>query len=105
MAATLADDKEISKLNKQDMSYTLESFDINQGTAMVRVDSVAKATLKNGANAIKKNNLAGLDYDQLRVYLNGLPEVAGYQIKFFPSFVKKAPNLVDRIDIQIYQAE
>jgi len=97
----LADDKEISKFNKQDMSYTLESSDINQAVAMVNVDSSAQAALKDSAKIIKKNNLAGLSYEQLRVYLNGLPEVAGYQIKFFPSFVKKAPNLVDRIEIQI----
>lgn len=101
MAATLADDKEVSKFNKQDMSYVLESSDINRGTATVKVDAIAKAALKDGTKIIKKNNLAGLSYEQLRAYLNSLPEVAGYQIKFFPSFVKKAPNLVDRIEIVI----
>ena len=83
------------------MSYVLESSDINRGTATVKVDAIAKAALKDGTKIIKKNNLAGLSYEQLKVYLNGLPEVAGYQIKFFPSFVKKAPNLVDRIEIVI----
>jgi len=101
LAATLADDKAVSEFNKQNMSYALESFDINQATAMVKVDSIAQATLKDSAKVIKKNNLAGLSYEQLKVYLNGLPEVAGYQIKFFPSFVTKAPDLVDRIEIEI----
>jgi len=101
LAATLADDKEISKFDKQDISYTLENFDITEATAMVKVDAEAKATLNDGAKVIKKNNLTGLNYEQLRVYLNGLPEVAGYQIKFFPAFVKKAPSLVDRIEIEI----
>lgn len=101
LAATLADDKEVSKFNKQDMTYVLESFDIMGATAIVNVASIAQAALKDGAKVIKKNNLAGLSYEQLKTYLNSLPEVAGYQIKFFPSFVKKAPNLVDRIDIVI----
>ncbi|MBU0722158.1 hypothetical protein KKA93_01720 [Patescibacteria group bacterium] len=101
LMAMIADDKEISEFNKQNMSYALESFDITQATARVNVDSMTKAILKDGAKAIKKNNLAGLNYEQLKVYLNGLPEVAGYQIKFFPSFIKKAPNLVDRIKIEI----
>jgi hypothetical protein len=83
------------------MTYVLESFDITGATAMVNVNSQAQAILKDSAKAIKKNNLAGLSYEQLKTYLNGLPEVAGYQIKFFPSFVNKAPNLVDRIDIVI----
>ena len=101
LAASLADDKEIFEFNKQDMSYTLESFDLNSATALVSVDSIAKATLRDSAKVIKKNNLAGLTYEQLQVYLNGLPEVAGFQIKFFPSFIKKAPNLVDRIEVKI----
>jgi len=101
LTTMLADDKEISKFNKQDILYVLENFDINQGTAMIKIDSIAQAALKDGAKIIKKNNLAGLSYEQLKVYLNGLPEVAGYQIKFFPSFIKKAPDLVDRIEIEI----
>ena len=101
LTAMLADDKQISKFEKQDMSYSLGSFNVAQGTAIVNVDSIARATLKDGAKIIKKNNLAGLSYEQLRVYLNGLPEVAGYQIKFFPSFIKKAPDLIDRIKIEI----
>ncbi len=101
LAATLADDREISKFIKQDMTFTLANFDINQAAATVDIASQAKATLKDSAKVIKKNNLAGLSYEQLRAYLNSLPEVAGYQIKFFPSFVTKAPDLVDRIDIVI----
>lgn len=101
LAAALADDKEVSKFSKQDMSYALENFNVTQGAATVKVDSTAQAALKESAKIIKKNNLAGLSYEQLRVYLNSLPEVAGYQIKFFPSFVRKAPNLVDRIEIEI----
>jgi len=101
LAEFLADDKAISKFNKSDLSYVLENFDIKQATAMVRVDYTAQVALKDSAKVIKKNNLAGLTFEQIRVYLNGLPEVAGYQIKFFPSFIKKAPNLVDRIEIEI----
>lgn len=101
LAAALADDKEIFKFNKKDMSYALESFSLSQASAVVKVDSTAQATLKDSTKIIKKNNLAGLRFEELRAYLNGLPEVAGYQIKFFPSFVKKAPDLVDRIKIEI----
>ncbi len=101
LAAALADDKEVSKLDKKDMAYALVNFDLNQGAALVSVDSVAQAVLKDSAKIIKKNNLTGLNYEQLKAYLNGLPEVAGYQINFFPSFIKKAPNLVDRIEVEI----
>ena len=101
LAAVLADDKEVSKFSREDMSYALESFNLDSGSAMIKVDSTAQAALKDSAKIIKKNNLAGLSYGELRAYLNGLPEVAGYQIKFFPSFIRKAPDLVDRIKIEI----
>lgn len=101
LAASLADDKEISNFKKQDMLYTLGDFNITGGTAAVKVDSTAQASLKDSAKVIKKNNLTGLSYEQLRTYLNSLPEVSGYQINFFPSFIRKAPSLVDRIEIKI----
>jgi len=101
ISETLADDQAVAEFNKQDVVYSLESFDVNQGTATVSVSATAKTTLKDDAKIIKKNNLAGLDAEQIKAYLNGLPEVAGYEIKFFPSFITKAPNLADRIRIEI----
>ena len=101
LAATLADDKQIAEFTKQNMSYSLAKVDLNQGTAEVKVNFEAKATLKDSAKVIKKTNLAGMNYEQLKAYLNSLPEVAGYEIKFLPAFIKKAPNLVDRIEIEI----
>ncbi|MFH1255275.1 MAG: hypothetical protein V1667_02295 [bacterium] len=97
----LADDKEISKLDKRDISYVLESSSLTQGSAVVAADYKANVILKDSAKSIKKNNLTGLSFEELKVYLNSIPEVAGYQINFFPSFIKKAPNLTDRIEVEI----
>jgi hypothetical protein len=103
LSLALADDKTVVEFNKQDMTYVLDNFNLNQGTATIKVDFGAKVILKDTARVIKKNNLAGLDLEQLKTYLNSLPEVSGYEIKFFPSFIKKVPNLVDRIKIEIKQ--
>lgn len=101
LAATLADDKQIVEFIKPDTTYSLGSLDLTQGTASVNVNFDAKVTLKDTAGIIKKNNLAGLSEAQLKAYLNSLPEVSGYEINFFPSFIRKMPNLVDRIEIVI----
>ncbi|KKS35406.1 MAG: hypothetical protein UU95_C0001G0021 [Parcubacteria group bacterium GW2011_GWC2_42_12] len=101
LSVSLADDREILELSRPDMSYSFGEVDLKQGTASVNVNFAAKVTLKNSAGIIKKNNLAGLNLEQVNVYLKSLPEVAGYEIKFFPSFIKKMPNLVDRIEIVI----
>lgn len=101
LVATLADDREIVELSRPEMIYNLGNSDLSQGTAMVNVNFAVKVTLKDSARIIKKNNLAGMNVEQLKTYLNSLPEVAGYEIKFFPSFIRKMPNLVDRIEIVI----
>ena len=101
LAATLADDKQIAEFTKQNLAYSLAKVDLSQGLAEVKVIFEAKATLKDSAKVIKKDSLAGMNYEQLKAYLNSLPEVAGYEINFLPAFIKKAPNLVDRIEVEI----
>lgn len=101
LAAALADDREIIEFNRSEMAYALANLDLSQAAATVNVNFTAKAALKDSAGIIKKNNLAGLRLEQVKAYLNGLPQVAGYEIKFFPSFIKKMPKLADRIEIVI----
>jgi len=101
LAATLADDREILELSQSDIAYTLDNFNLGQSTAAINVSFTAKVALKNSAGVIKKNNLAGLSLEQVDAYLKGLPEVAGYEVRFFPSFIKKMPKLADRIEIVI----
>jgi hypothetical protein len=101
LAMALADDREIVEFDRSAMTYSLANSDPNQGTAVINVNFTAKAALKDSAKVIKKDNLTGLNMEQLKTYLNSLPEVAGYEIKFFPSFIRKMPNLVDRIEVVI----
>ncbi|MDO8592472.1 MAG: hypothetical protein Q7R92_01700 [bacterium] len=101
LLSSLADDKEIAEFSQSDLNYELGNFNLSQALATVKVTAAAQLTLKDSASIIKKNNLTGLTKEELKVYLNRLPEVAGYEIKFFPSFIKKTPKLADRIEIVI----
>lgn len=97
----IADDKEIAEFNPSDLSFNLADINLSQGTAQIKVNFNSKVAIKDGADIIKKKNLAGLDAEELKNYLNSLPEIAGYEIKRFPSFIKKIPYLADRIEIVI----
>ncbi|MDD4901252.1 MAG: hypothetical protein PHS62_04060 [Patescibacteria group bacterium] len=101
--AALADDKTISEFNGQSVTYALNNVDLKQGLAVVNVNFTARTTMKDGAKVIKKNNLTGLNEQQVKAYLDNLPEVSGYEIRFFPSFIRTMPKLVDRIEIVIKQ--
>jgi len=57
--------------------------------------------LREDAEVIDRNKLLGLTSEQLNQYLSNIPEIAGYEIKFYPSFIQKVPNLIDRIKVEI----
>jgi hypothetical protein len=101
LALSLPDDKEIIDLTADGITYDLLSYDIKELTASVKAQAMAKMVLKNDANIIDRANLVGLTRDQLNEYLGNLPEIAGFEVNFFPSFVQAVPNLADRIDIEI----
>ncbi len=101
LALALPDDKEIIDLIADDITYDLLSYDTKNLTANIKADIMAKMILKDEAGVVSRANLVGLTEAQLNEYLNSLPEIAGFEIKFFPSFVQKVPNLVDRIKVEI----
>ncbi len=101
LTSALPDDKSLIEFNKKDLTYSLNNINLSQGLATVNVAVSGKMSLKSGASIIDRNKLVGLTGEQLKQYLNKLPEIAGYEIKFSPSFIKKVPSLVDRISIEI----
>ena len=57
--------------------------------------------LKDGADIINPERLIGLSREQLDDYLSARSEIAGYEVKFTPSWINKVPSLVDHIKIEI----
>jgi len=101
LISVLPNDKELLEFNKDDISYNLNNYNINQGMASLNVNFTGKMIIKEGADVIDPNKILGLTSQQLDGYLMSLPEIVSYEIKFTPSWVKKVPNLVDRIKIEI----
>lgn len=100
IAAMIPDDKKLIAFNKSDISFILNNCNTEQ--AIASVDSSFAATASaDGNKIINKEKIVGLNKEQLESYLSGLRQIAAYEIKFYPSFIKKVPNLVDRIEILI----
>ena len=97
---SVSDNKELLSFDEK-IDYSLTSFNVMQGTASINATFEGKVTLKENSQIIDKNKIVGLKKDQLNVYLGSLPGIAGYEVKFYPSFIQKVPTLVDRIDVQI----
>ncbi len=99
--SSLPSDKELIEFNDKDIIYSLNSYDYEEGVASVNAVFEGRVSLKNNANIIDVNKILGLNKDQLEAYLSSLPDIAGFEVKFSPSFIKTVPDLVDRIDIEI----
>jgi len=97
---SVSTNEEVLSFN-DDIDYALTNFDLQQGTASVNATFEGKVSLKENSEIIDKNKIVGLKKDQLEAYLGSLPGISGYEVKFYPSFIKKVPKLTDRIDIQI----
>lgn len=95
------DDKELADFKPQDIAYTLENYDADSQVATVKAVFSGVMILKSNAEVIDPEQLVNLSSDQIGTYLKGQPEIKNYELDFSPSFIKKAPSLVDRITIKI----
>jgi hypothetical protein len=98
---SIPNNKELIEFNVGDIVYTLDSYDVSSGQATVSTSFEGKMSLKTDAQIVDRQKIVNLKKSQLENYLSGFKEIAGYEIKFFPSFVNKVPNLVDRISVEI----
>lgn len=107
--SSLPEGKEMISFDEDKIIYALENYDITNGSAMVDANFEGKISLKSdndlsetsNALGLDKEKLLGLNEGQLNAYLKSLPDIAGFEIKFFPSFIKRVPNVNARVNIEI----
>ncbi len=95
------DDKEFVELQSDSLSYVLENYNETDGLATIKASFSGQMVLKSNADIIDRERLVNLNAEQISTYLRDYPEIGNYELEFYPSFVKKAPHLVDRIEIKI----
>ena len=95
------DDKELIEFKPDNIVYTLDSYDSTSKTATIKASFSGTMALKADSTIINREQLVNLSSEQIDKYLKDFPEIKSYELKFFPSFVKRAPGLVDRINVVI----
>jgi len=98
--STLPAEKELIEFNRNNIIYTLDSFDYRGGTASINATFEGKVSLGSDSNVVDKESILGLNKDQLDAYLIKKEGISGYDIKFFPSFIKRVPDIPDKIIIK-----
>ncbi|MFH1523167.1 MAG: hypothetical protein ABIE43_05125 [Patescibacteria group bacterium] len=101
LSAIIPDNKELIEFNGEEIVYSLNTYNVNQGIATINMSFDGKMSLKENEELVDRHKLVGLTRAQLEEYLNSFKDISGFEIKFSPSFIDKVPNLVDRIKIEI----
>lgn len=101
----LPQDKDLASFNENNFSYNLDNFNSEDNIATINVSFSGKMVTKKDAEIIDKDNITGLNENQLRAYLDTLDQFSGYKIDFSPSFMRKVPRIKDKITIEIKSDE
>lgn len=97
------DDKQLSGFDYNSLNYVLENYDSKEGIATIKASFSGTMVLKSNAEVIDREDLINLNAEQIKTYLRDYPEIGSYELEFYPPFVKRAPHLIDRIEIKIKQ--
>ncbi len=98
-AAALTGPKQSAGLDMQFSNEDLLKVDAENKTAEVSAPFTGQVTITSLDNLIDKQKLTNLNADQLAAYLKSIPELASFNISFYPPFIHKTPALVDRIEV------
>jgi hypothetical protein len=99
--SSLPDNKELISFDENNLIYSLNNYSYTDGIATINITFEGKVTLKENSQIIDTNKILGLNKKELDAYLSDLSDIAGYEVIYYPSFIKRMPNLVDRIKIEI----
>ena len=99
IATTIGDNKTIAGIDKNSFTLSLDKYDQLNNAATVNVALVGQAVTKN-TDFIDKTKLVNLNQNQIESYLGTIKEINTFELHFFPGFIKRAPGLADRIEIQ-----
>ena len=101
LLASLASNKELIRFDESEIIYSLDNYNHNEGEASISATFEGRTSLKDDSDIVELEKILGLNEEQLNTYLKGLPEIAGFEVKFFPVFVKRVPKLIDRIEVVV----
>ena len=103
LALLVPDDKQLSDFDGNQITYNLEDYNVDSQVATVKAYFGSSMFLKADSSLLDKKKMVGLNRKQISQYLDSFPEIKSYELKFSPSFISSAPNLPDKIKVEVEQ--
>lgn len=101
LQANLGQGYQLVNLNFQNLKYFIDKYDLVSNSAFVEVLAEGNLSIKEDHPVLAKENFIGLSKDQLIQYFQTIDEIKETEIKFYPSWLKKVPSMLDNIYINI----
>lgn len=100
LASSIEDTKTVSDINEQDLTFSVDNLNTNEGIATLKVYFTGSAA-SSQADFVDRSKIVNLNQSQLDEYLKNLKEIESYKLVFFPSFIKKSPHMASHIKIVV----
>lgn len=99
--SSLDDNKVMLSFDSKNIIYSLNNFSLSDKTATINATFEGRVSLKDDSGIVDKEKIVGLNRNQLDAYLKELPDIAGYEVKFYPPFINKIPKLIELSKIKV----
>ncbi len=99
IAEQLSAGRELLNFDPDAIKYSLEKYDPNGKIITLKVVYNAESVITKNNKIFDKENLLGLNENEIKNYFTAFDDVKSLDIKFSPFWVKRVPNVVDRVDI------
>ena len=95
--------RELVNVDTSDLSYTVTSYDLNKGTAQLKVTFKGTTIVKLSNEIFNKSKVFGLNEQEVSQYYLQYPDIDKVSVKLSPFWISKVPNIEGKIEIEIAQ--
>ena len=97
----LPQDYELNEYPQENLTYTVEQYDIEDQTAIIEVNFSGTSIIELTSSIFDREKIVNQDKQDIKAYFLSYDDIQNVQIKFSPFWVMRAPSLKDHIEIEI----
>lgn len=98
---SLPEGKEIKDLDPKTIVYTIEKYNIDEGTAQIKVFVEGRMQVKQENKIFNKELIFGKSKEEIEKYFKEYGEIEKVSVDFFPSWIPRAPRSNEKIEIVV----
>ncbi len=97
----LSPDLKLASVKDKDISYTVITYTLAQGSAELKVTAHGNASIRLSDPIFDRSKLLAKDEQEVRTYFSNYDQVKSVDVHFSPFWIKRTPSIMDHIEIKI----